>query len=386
MKNAIGNPARGEAFYQRNKEIKKIYEILNSKTSIYLAAPRRVGKTSILMYLEDNPKPGFTFIYIITESVYDKNEFYKIIFEEVLGTDVIKGLAKASAKFQQSITGLLDKVKNIKGVELREGQEPDYYKLIVELFSHVSDKVEHIVIMVDEFPQTIQNILDKEGSIEAQNFIQSNRQLRHEKNLLKKVSFIYTGSVSLLPLVEKITELTAINDLRTLTVEPLSETEAKDFITALLVNYNIRLNESTMTYTLNKIRCFIPFHIQLMVQEIIDVHESAEGEIDNAAIDKAFEQVVHIRNKPQFEPYFSRLKKIFKDGDHAFVMELLQTIAIKNEISKATANDLAVKHGISNFKFVIETLEGDGYIFKEGDNYYYVSPFLQSWCKKHICQ
>ena len=75
------------------------------------------------------------------------------------------------------------------------------------------------MILIDEFPQTIQNILNKEGARAAERFIQKNRVLRHHKHVLDKVRFIYTGSLSLHPIIEKVTSLTAVNDLMTVEVE-----------------------------------------------------------------------------------------------------------------------------------------------------------------------
>ena len=69
MKNSLGNSARGDGFYLRSREIRKIYRAINTNANIYLSAPRRVGKTSILKHLEEFPEEGFYFVYTITESV-----------------------------------------------------------------------------------------------------------------------------------------------------------------------------------------------------------------------------------------------------------------------------------------------------------------------------
>jgi predicted AAA+ superfamily ATPase len=119
MKNSLGNPARGDAFFQRDKIIKKIYRVLDTGTSKYLSAPRRVGKTSILKNLEDFPKEGYCFVYIITESVYDENDFFKVLFEGLLKSDAIKSFSKMSIKFKEGLTSILSKVKSIDVIELR---------------------------------------------------------------------------------------------------------------------------------------------------------------------------------------------------------------------------------------------------------------------------
>ncbi len=387
MKNSLGNPARGAAFYDRKKEIGKIYRVLEAGTSIYLSAPRRVGKTSILKHLEEFPKENFYFVYIITESIDSSNEFFKAVFEEIIKSDAIKKLEQISVAVKNVIVGLMGKVKSIYNVELRENGETDYYELLVELFSHLKTDYGKVVIMIDEFPQTIQNIMEKDGGPIAEAFIQKNRELRHHKYLQDKISFIYTGSVSLFPMVEKVTSLTSINDLRTVEVNPLSKEDAADFIRRLMENEDFSLNDELIDSLLIKVGWLIPFHLQLMQQEIIDVFESTGKEIDESGIDKAYDQIVHTRNKPQFEPYFGRLNKIFKGDDFNFVIEVLTFTAQNSTIDELVIADKGVKFNIADTKNTMSILEGDGYLFKMEDGLYrYTSPILQLWCKKHICK
>ncbi len=388
MENSLGNPARGEAFYDREKEIDKIYRVLRSGASIYLSAPRRVGKTSILKFLEEKPREGYCFIYIITESVDEKNEFFKTVFEEVIKSDAIKDFAKISTAVKEFMSSLANRVKSISDVELREGEETDYYELLVDLFSKMTDEHGRVVLMIDEFPQTIQNILERneKGKENAEALLQKNRELRVHKNVQDKISFICTGSVALFPMVEKVTSLNAINDLRTVEVAPLEPDDAKEFLSLLLKNENISIEPKELDYVIEKIRWLIPFHLQLIQQEIVDVRESSGKEIDRMAIDKAFDQVVYSRKRPQFQPYFSRLKKIFKREEYEFVMKVLEYVAKNDFIENNILNDLTVKYNISELKSIMNILEGDGYLFFTEKQYRYTSPILQLWCKKHICE
>jgi uncharacterized protein len=384
MKNSLGNSARGEGFYLRPREIRKIYRAVSSNANIYLSAPRRVGKTSILKYLEENPEEGFYFVYTITESVYSINNFFKVIFEELIRSKAINNLSKVSNSVKNFVVDVLEKVKSFQGVELREGEESNYYELLLQLIQNMENKYGRVVIMIDEFPQTIQNIFDKSGLDEARNFIQLNRELRHQKELEDKVSFIYTGSISLFPMVEKITSLTAVNDLRTIEVEPLTAEEAKDFLTQLMTEGGIEISEDCLNYILEKIKWFTPFHLQLIQQEIVDVYES-KGEINYNSIDIAFLQIVHVRNKPQFTPYFTRLNSLFKGNEYGFVMDVLKFTAKNDAIDNNDIHNLAVKNGNVDNKTCMDILESDGYLFITNKEYRYTSPILQLWCKKHIC-
>lgn len=386
MKNSFGRPATDDNFYHRGSEIKKIYRVLESGACIYLSAPRRVGKTSILKYLQDKPAEGYDFVYVITESIYEENDFFKEIFEELLKSNAVKKIAKASNTLRQTIDSVIGKVSSIQGVELRENKTTNYFDLLVELLSSIKEESARVVIMIDEFPQTIQNILDKSDAATAQKFIQQNRTLRHNSAFLNKISLIYTGSTSLFFIVDKITSLNAINDLRTIEVNPLSKTEAQEFIALLLKNEGVVLREELLEYTIEKIRWLIPFHLQLIQQEIIDVYETTGKEIDKKTIDMAFEQIVHSRNRPQFAPYFSRLKKLFKHNEYNFAIRLLTIVAKKDILDINELHDLAVKYEVTDYKTTLIMLQDDGYLINVDNSLCFISPILQLWCKKHLAE
>lgn len=387
MKNSLGNPARGDAFYPRNKEVAKIYRALNSGVSIYLSAPRRVGKTSILRHIEESPEEGYYFVYVITESVYEPNEFFKVIYDGLLKSDALSRMSKISQAIFDGLGAVVGGVKKIHGVELRELKEPDYFYLLIDLLSKTQKDTGRLIIQIDEFPQTIQNISNNLGSKEAEKFIQQNRELRHHDDL-DAVQFVYTGSLSLYPIVEEITELTAVNDMRTVEVGELTPEEGIDFLQQLLIEEKLSLPEPVLKYVMEGMRWLIPFHLQLIAQELIEVHESTGLTIGLPEVDKAFDQVVHVRNRPQFEPYFARLSNLFHDEQYDFVMEVLKHVAKNDVIDENELNDYAVKYNIQEIQRIKNILEGDGYLYYNHDKgyYQYTSPILQMWCKKHICR
>jgi AAA+ ATPase superfamily predicted ATPase len=374
MKNSLGNPARGDAFYPRDRELKKLYRVLKSGASIYLSAPRRVGKTSILKYMEENPEQDYYFVYVITESVDSDNEFFKVIFEALLHSDAINSLSKVSVQFRDVVSGIMDRVKKVYNVELRERGETDYYELLIELFASVKKDLGHLVLQIDEFPQTIQNILNREGKDIAERFIQKNRALRHHQDVADKIQFIYTGSLSLYPMVEEVTQLTAVNDLRAVELQAFSLEEATDFFQKLLEEEDLIIGMDLVHYVLDKMKWFIPFHLQLIAQELIEVYESDNREIDIVSVDKAFEQ--------------ARLNTVFKGAEYAFVLDVLKHVALYDQIEEDVMIDLGVKHTIGDVQRIKNILEGDGYLYysQEDSVYRYTSPILQLWCRRHMCR
>ncbi|MCY7361465.1 MAG: ATP-binding protein, partial [Ignavibacteria bacterium] len=226
MKNVVGNPARGESFYQRKREVDKIIERIYNGNNLQIAAPRRIGKTSILYYLLDNKLEDYIYVYVDTEAVIDENEFYKKLLKEIIKTDEFK----KSGWFQnlmQKGNKFLSKIKSVKIM----GQEIDFDE--AEIISDYKNEVENLlaglefenkqklILLIDEFPQTIQNIVDANNgnSEKAIHFLQSNREIRLNPDINLKVTFIYTGSIGLNHTVSAIKGSAFINDLNSIEVE-----------------------------------------------------------------------------------------------------------------------------------------------------------------------
>ena len=63
MNITIGNVVRGVDFFDREELLRELWEILETD-SVLLAAPRRVGKTSIMHRLIDYPEGDFRVLFL----------------------------------------------------------------------------------------------------------------------------------------------------------------------------------------------------------------------------------------------------------------------------------------------------------------------------------
>ncbi|MBL7935582.1 MAG: hypothetical protein JNM51_07220, partial [Bacteroidia bacterium] len=322
MKNIIGQPARGEDFYKRTREVERISESLSNGNNLQITAPRRVGKTSILWYLLDNDVEKRNYVYVDTESVNNDEEFYKKLLSEVLKNEDIINSKKLVKAFTEKSNTFLKKIKGINilgnGIELNheENGKNHYEELFNFLTGYAQSEDTELVLLVDEFPQTIENI-NKRDKDEAVKFLQSNRELRINPKLEGKVKFIYTGSIGLNYTVAKIDATSTINDLQSIEVGPLKREEAIDLFTQLLNTKERTTTESVNNHLLKKIQWLIPFHIQLIVQEI--VNQTTKGtEITIETIENSITSIIDLRNQNHFDHYFSRLKSQFKGDEFKY--------------------------------------------------------------------
>ncbi len=392
MKNVIGQPARGENFYERSREVKRVTNSLANGNNIQITAPRRVGKTSILWFLLDNDVANRHYVYVDTESVEQEQDFYKKLLVEILRNAKVSGSKKLLNAFEKGFNKLFKKLSSITiagtGLEFSQ-DEPvrDYFEELQNfLEGYAATEDIELVLLIDEFPQTVENL--KQHSEEAaRTFLKSNRSLRMNPALKDKIKFIYTGSIGLNHTVARLDATATINDLNSIEVGPLREAEALDLFHRLL-HANRRSADATADKALLELlQWYIPFHIQLIVQELIQQGQE-DVTINEAAVRHAVEQIIDLRNQNHFDHYNSRLKSQFKDNAFRYADELLKRIAEKDSISKAEAADLAVKYSVSeDYRRILESLIYDGYIHLPGttNEYRFNSPIVKMWWQKFIC-
>lgn len=392
MKNVIGLPARGENFYQRSREVEKVTRALSNGNNIQITAPRRVGKTSILWFLLDNSIEERHYVYVDTESVADASHFYKKILEGIVNDPKISSSLKLKSGLEDKTNRIFQKIKSIKlfNAALEFNQEAtvrDYYEEFLHfLTAYASVEDAELVLLIDEFPQTIENIRNKDTEA-AVNFLQRKRELRIDPVISRKVRFIYTGSIGLNQTVSSINATATINDLASIEVEPLSEQEAIDLFGKLLAYNSRMLHPGAVSAMKDILQWYIPFHIQLIVQEIIQATQ-AHTEITAEIVENAIEELLSLRHKNHFDHYYSRLRTHFKNGAFKYADALLKALAEKRLLNKRDCLELAAQYEQeADYRQIIENLMYDGYIhFNTAQGVYlFNSPILKRWWERFIC-
>ncbi len=384
MRNIVGQTPRGDDFFPRNNIVRRIYQRLETGAHVYLAAPRRVGKTAIMRYLEDNPRQTYEFKYLITESVDNATTYCQVLLESL---HTLKSLPRQSLQVIGSFLRRIDKI-GFAGVEvgLSAGEETNYCEALKNLIHTLDTNDTTVVVMIDEFPQTVENIFREHGAGAAQKFLQFNRELRHEAH--NHIRFILTGSIGLPTMAEKLDATEHINDLNTIEIPPLSRAEAKELTTKLFDHCEVRYTETAVERLLDQVEYFIPFHIQLAVQELIDAYLDTHETVHEASVDKVFAKIGEMRNDIYFAHYYSRLKKVFDDREYQFALALLHDLARENACSLQNVRELAQEHGLENYALALRTLGFDGYIYgseADGDTLYrFTSPVLRLWWRNYV--
>ncbi|HZL08882.1 MAG TPA: hypothetical protein VFC65_02705 [Prolixibacteraceae bacterium] len=377
----IGQAVRGSDFYLRPKIIDDLVLHLEKGDHILLSAPRRIGKTSIMFYLLDNPKPNYLIKYLITQSVNNENEFYKRIYKKVI--EILKGSTGLWIQTKKLIKSKRISTITIEGVTI-DDIEVSYYNELLLLLKSLDLKSEKLIIMIDEFSETLENIIKDEGEDKAIHFLESNRDFRHIPELHKKVQFIYTGSIGLENIVSRLNKINSINDLYPYEVRPFTEAEANDLIDKLINGSDLVIDDIQKGNIINEIEWSIPYFIQIIVDEIDKIDWPVNDDNQRVVTPEMIKQSIKnsLENRTYFEHWLSRLRIAFKGNEYKFVLELLNTISGDHFIHKNDIVNLSVKHQIQEaYKDILNSLIHDGYInnLKDKSEYRFNSPLLKMW-------
>lgn len=231
MRNIVGIPVKTKDFFGREKEIELLKNYIIEGQSVYIYAPRRMGKTSLLNQLMYTCKDEFIFHYINEEAnLPDSGYLYNYL---------------RALKPQET---------SRRRVVSRDE--------ILEAINNVVPENKILVFAIDEFAYLIE-VFSLRGKNKLVELLEFHRFLRMQTE--KKIVFIYAGEerINRYPILDKY-----LNDVKSITLEPLTKEQSFQLIEKLATEMGIELNENTS----DRIFTFsngVPFNIQLLFSHII---------------------------------------------------------------------------------------------------------------------
>jgi len=378
-----GQAVRGGDFWDRLHLLEDMIEVIDRGEHILLVAPRRVGKTSLMYKVMDTVGDEYVVIYVNTQAAHSENAFWEKLFDALMDDEFVSTLEQKATNFYNMIKSLRLSEATIKGVKFGEGKLTNYSKAFEELLKKY-DGDKKLIIMMDEFSQTIENIIKYENVEKAEQLLEVHRDLRQNHTLSQNVSFIYAGSIGLESVVASIKSSKNINDLVSISVPPLEIDDAQKFIKHLCTSNSMKIDDADVDYIIEKIEWLIPFYIQLIVQELKRLDRRGT-KISEPSINDAIEKV--LSHKKNFIHWLERLENFSKEGK-LFTREVLNTISKDKIIASSDLFNIATKHKLDVYdaQQIVHTLKYDGYINNNENEltYRFNSPILRIWWFKNV--
>jgi len=386
----VGNPAIGDDFIDREKEISQILSALK-KDSVLLIAPRRFGKTSIMRRLEKelSSQDGLC-VFIEVEDIYSPQRFLSEMVMALLGSERIRKGANIRSAFEKAFSWFKENIEEV-GVsvfraKLRSNIEADLKEDWTEkarvIFEIINDFESNVYFVVDEFPIAIKNMDPKD----AEKFLHWFRKLRQ---ISENLRFVVGGSVSIDRVVRDVGGVSVINDFKRVRVGGFQKEVAIDVVKKVFREKEWQYTESIGDKILNCVgEACIPYFIAIMLSAIEEEYISRDVEINEELIEDIYNfYILGSAGKHYFEHYSQRLR-IFYTGMAG--MEEKAARAILRRVSSEDYYPLDLAFGIfkqetgvddhERFMDLIADLENDFYIENDspkGLTFY--SRMLRDW-------
>ncbi|NQV18678.1 MAG: ATP-binding protein [Armatimonadetes bacterium] len=367
-----GAAVSGKDFFNREKEFESFKRRLNSTKHIVISQIRRTGKTSFMKeFIKRNQ--GSPILYLAVQGCQTEENFYKRIYAQTIEYCKNEKALDFMKNKWNKITEIIPEIKGVKLGQIKETNDQIVDKLI-KIF-----KKEQFILFIDEFPDFIIN-LKKNGTVES--FLGRFRDFRNECDKLKTV---LTGSINLIRTVSKLGLSDKLNEYKTFKFSLFSKSSSLLLFRCLLFSIDYELNKKEQNYILPYIEDGMPYFIQLLADNIMDI--SPENKV--ITINNLKVAIKRFRQLDEFglEQFHDRLNKYLKEEKLEKPAKIILSHLshdkldfddlysfVDNEINREQLDEL------------LNRLEEEAYIKKEGEDYAFLSKLMAGWWreKKHF--
>ncbi|WP_218689951.1 hypothetical protein [Psychrobacter sp. BF1] len=389
---STGNIVTGDDYFPRPADEKKLWRHLSDGAHILLLAPRRVGKSSMITHIKNNPNSGYAVIYVFVQACDSEQSFYQKMLREIYRSEHIKKSEKIKNKLSEwarSINFSLSVSPTNLEVEL--GEDKGVPKLITYemirdvLYESLKLSEDTIIIAIDEFPDVLERISEEQGKKGVEQFLSGIRALCQDPEFNEKVQFILTGSIGLDTLAEKLAVTDLINMLVNMSVRPFKDAQAMEFINFYLKKHcpNIILNIEAQQAIIDGVGWNMPYYLGLVCSQLIDIFDEEERQIEYSDIKVAIDNLFSPDMKTVFSHWRDRLNRL-ESSERSYAKQVLDLVSRDN--TDVTYGEIFNLSQHSDFKdtinsrYVINCLLHDGYLYQPDDDIYqFTSPLLKRW-------
>jgi hypothetical protein len=268
MKNVVGKPVTGSNFFGRSQELGELGEITQDE-HVLLLAPRRVGKTSLLLALQSivNRERSATGVYVSVAAATNELQFVKILLQAIYDTKPGKRLKPNAIAAWLGRHGR--RLKGVKvagtGVDLEGAPTPEWQEEADKAFASVAATGTPWLFMIDELPMLVLLLarLDPSGT-RVRSFLQWFRNLRQLPRGIENLRFMLAGSIGLDNVTRRHRLTDTINDLRDWRLGPFTRDNADRFLAELAHGYQLKLGPELRDAICDRAEWLIPYHLQVI--------------------------------------------------------------------------------------------------------------------------
>ncbi|MFF3027377.1 hypothetical protein [Microbacterium sp. NPDC057944] len=329
-----GNAQSAKTFVGRKTLTTRAENRLLSGENLLLTDPRRMGKTQWLRHLE-RTTTSFAPVFINYEAARTSSE----LFERT--ADALASAAPLPKRFLDGLTQFLKPIEGASAMgvslDLRVGgTAAQRLQNLITTLNDVtaSDSGKPVLLLIDELPLAIRNITENQSAEEARIVLQTLRALRSSA---PNVRWILCGSIGLHHVVAQCGATKGdFNDLQSIPLGPLEETEAAELSERLLLGAGC-INPSAAAITELRERCgHIPFLMHKIAQI---VGERSISEATPDLIADVFQGFLDDRDESGAVTHFVERFDVNYGDDRDEAMGILDQVAMDESVTVAQILD-----------------------------------------------
>ena len=391
MRNIIGPPVVGDDLYGRDYELTRLWEHLENGEHILMLAPRRVGKTSLMLELKQAPRENWDVIPVDVEGGHGPEDCVAAILAK-LAADPRYRTPIEAIPFLSAVKRVLRRLSaKIKIGSLQAdltqaiGSEWDHAAAQLRArLTNLPDTGRKLLITLDELPVLISRMLrvDDRAS-DAELLLARLREWRQAPALRGRVHTLVGGSIGLEGILRRVGLSALINDLVPFRLDSWERPTAAGFLREVGYDIDFRLDDESIARVLDLLMDPVPYHVQLFFSELRDVCRGDPWRVSSETINRCFaERLAGESGTPHLDHYETRLEIALDEQEHEMARAILR-LACKSRDGVRFADLKRLRRDSEQtFMSVLRVLEADGYLRRRDSHLAFRSNLLREWWRK----
>ena len=386
VRNITGTPVSGDDLFGRESELRRLWSELEKGNHLLMLAPRRVGKTSLMLELNRNPKENWDVIFINVEGGSSAADFVATMLSEMAQHEGYRRWFEA-LPFWQNMKRASASIKSIGlkalRIELSGALDRDWGRAMDQLATRLAGVPDgrHLLMIVDELPILVARLLQsEEGRPEAELLLAKLRSLRQAKDLRGKAQMLLGGSIGLEGVVRRAGLSALINDITPFRLESWNASTAIQFLEKVNDHRDFALDHDAIRQVLALLKDPVPYHVQLFYSAIHDSCSGDSSRVSPTLIERCFaERLTGSSGTPHLAHYAERLAAVFDHRELEAAHNILG-LACRTETGIALH---ALGEVPTSERTALRELKADGYLDEQGGRIAFRSNLLRTWWRKN---
>lgn len=369
LDNVVGKPVTGKDFFGRARELDELASSVGQQ-HVLMLAPRRVGKTSLMLALEarERQRGEVTPVYASVASATSEADFARLILTAIYATPQGASLRPGRFESWRQQRRLQVKKLQVPGVSLElDGSEPPWQQVAEAALHKLAHTPKPWLLLIDELPNLVLALAEQdESGARVRAFLGWFRAVRQNPLWSQRVRFLLAGSIGLDAVTHRFRATATINDLLDWRLGPFDRETAQRFVGELAHGLGMQLVPEVHARLLDETEWLIPYHLQVVVAELAKKKRSLVPQLEDVTL--AIEGA--LAHRIYFATWDERLHEVFGRADATLARKVLTACAqdpqgarvdtLRGVLARSrTADGGDVRE---HEQWILDVLESDGYL------------------------